>query len=139
MTGTSARQFEGDIKERLKRGMEKEFARGFPLQDLIRAGQIAGGISGCIKSIISLEDANRWHAQQVFPQAPHSHVHSLVPTGTHAHEIDYSVVNPALRWTTSYVGGFAAQWECPYCGANHDLAVKLCDCCGARRRREYVL
>lgn len=97
MAGMSARQFEDNIKGKLRK-------------------QFRGAMAGSANT--------------------HDYSRSVLWSG-HTHSLD--VADQGKRWTTFYAGQLPSTlWQCPYCGADHELTVKVCDGCGARRRQEYV-
>ena len=71
----------------------------------------------------------------------------IAAEGAYTHDYSLSIapgdvgigISPCYQWTPSYIASTPySHWECPYCGADHELTAKICDCCGARRRQEYV-
>lgn len=118
MTGMSARQFERLISRKMLQKITHE---------------VEGGIMRKLsQSLPKKSDAS-------MPIVPGIAAMDFRVESAPDHELSYSRFNSGYRWTTFYMGqSLSIRWDCPYCGAEHALTVKTCDCCGARRRREYV-
>ncbi len=145
MPRMSPRQFEKDIRRKVKKAFRKAAA-----EDIAAAAQFAdslSGVAGVISKAIDVMDSRAPQPVMGLGRGPRGMIDDLSLTfsardrefraeSSHTHSLG---VPSGKRWSTFYtraqIGPF---WHCPYCDADHELTAKLCDCCGARRRREYV-
>ena len=111
-----------------------QFAKG--MKGVLRILEVMDPCASGVEARMGMTSAGNT-TMDFYSNGGHTHSYPLSVHGdSHTHPLG---APSGKRWSMWRMGApIGPSWECPYCGADHELTVKTCDCCGARRRQEYV-